>query len=1034
MKSLTRFSVNYPITILMVVLAVLLLGYISFTRLGMDLFPDITNPRIFIELEAGELPPEEIEQKFIEGIESQAVRQKNVLNVSSVSQVGSARVTVEYAWDTDMDNAFLDLQKALSSYEQNSDIDDLSITQYDPNASPVVLLAFSHPDITDMDELRKTAESYLRNEIIRLQGIADVTLLGEEEQEVVVKTDPYLLKAYGVTISTLSSRINNYNSNISGGSIEEMGQEYIIKGVGEFVSLDDIGNIIVTYTDNTESTETATGSGSASVRTPVFLNDLADISFRNKEPENIVRLNGQRCMGLAVYKEMKYNTVQAVEEFMTALDVIRNALPGYELTIIQNQGDFITNAINEVKETALFGILLAVVILFLFLRRIGVTFVISAAIPISIVATFNLMYFNGLTLNIMTLGGLALGAGMLVDNAIVVMENIYRNLESGLNLKEAAIEGTAQVGGAITASTLTTIVVFLPIVYLQGAAGELFKEQAWTVAFSLMSSLVVAILIIPMLASRLMGAKTSKAVAAKATGFVWYGNFLRALIRVRWVVIGIAAAAVFGAFQLVPYIGSEFIPRTNMNEYTIELNLPQGTELERTADTAENIEKSLRAVFGDALETVFSISGPSGDIIGDSGSIFEDENTATIKIVLKKDHGIPSATVLSSISGIIGKIPDIEARFIQDQAALEFTLGTEDAPIVVEILGEDLDVLQNLTDQAKARLESLDALYNVETSFEEGRPEINVVIDRVRAGLNNVSISELTSQLTNHLDGAEAGQLEDEGELKDITVELPRVPVKDLENLTLDIGSQEIRLYDVANITVTKSAKEIYRNNQTRVGKITASLAEGVPLDKAVQSIEENLGDITFPRNYRYMLSGEEQQRRESFNTLKFALILSLVLVYMVLASQFESLAHPFTIILSIPLAVVGAVIIFFVLGKTFNIMAYIGIIMLVGIAVNDSIILVDAINQLKREGYGKTDAIVEAGRRRIRPIIMTSLTTIMALLPLTVGLGEGAALRSPMALAVIGGLVTSTILTLVVIPCIYSVLDVLHPEEQPES
>lgn len=1022
MKNITRFSVEYPITVTMAVLAVLLLGYISFTRLGMDLFPDVNNPRIFIELKAGELPPEEIERKFIEGIESQSVRQKDVVNVQSVSRVGSAQVTVEYAWKSDMNDAFLNLQKALATYKQNSEIDELTITQYDPNASPVVLLAFSHPDITDMDELRKTAESYLRNELIRLEGIADVRLLGQEEKEVVIETNPYLLEAYNVTAANLASRINEYNRNVSGGSIQEMGRRYIIKGVGEFTSLDDIRSIVVSFTT------TANLDGS-SVRTPVFLRELAEVRFRNREPDNIVRLNGRRCMGIAVYKEMKYNTVQAVEQFMSALDTIRKALPGYELTVISNQGKFISDAVGEVKQTAIIGIMLAVIILFVFLRRIGTTLVISAAIPISIVATFNLMYFNGLTLNIMTLGGLALGAGMLVDNAIVVMENIFRNIESGLSLREAAIEGTAQVGGAITSSTLTTIVVFLPIVYIQGSAGELFKDQAWTVAFSLVSSLAVALFVIPMLSSKLLGGgkKTVRPQAINKTGYRWYASMLRGLLGVRWLVILASIALVAGTVMLLPHIGSEFIPRTDMNEFTLELTLPEGTELERTAGTVSSLETGLRELFSENLETVFSVAGPSGDILGSSGSVIEDENTATVKIILAKKHGISTDAVLAGVSSILAEIPEVEARFIQEQAAFELTLGAEDAPIVVEIRGDDLDVLQDLSTQTYDLLSALDILYNVETNIEEGRPQIDVVIDRVRAGIYNIGIDAVASQLGNRLTGTSAGQLDEKGELKNIIIELPKVSVSQIEDIPIQSGANVVRLYEVANIEVSNAPKEVYRNNQTRVARVSASIAPGVPLDKAVARIESSLAAIAFPTDYKYVLTGEEQRRREAFGSLRFALILSLILVYMVLASQFESLVHPFTIILSIPLAMVGAVLLFFVLGKTFNIMAFIGIIMLAGIAVNDSIILVDAINQLKRSGLARTDAIIEAGLRRIRPIIMTSLTTIMALLPLTVGFGEGAALRSPMALAVIGGLVTSTILTLVVIPCVYSVLDALH-------
>ena len=1010
---------------MMLVLAVILLGYISFSKLGIDLFPDLNNPRIFVELKVGERPPEEIEQQFVESIESLAIRQKKVIQVASVTRVGSAQITVEYSWNADMDEAFLDLQKTLTTFSQNSEIDELIITQHDPNAAPVMLLGLSHPQIEDMDELRRIAENYLRNELIRLEGIAEVQLLGQEEKEVVIETNDYLMEAYNLTPSIIAARIRNYNRNASGGSIVEMGRKYIIKGVGEFQSIDEIGNVIVSYTQPQTLAGTAQ-PGQSIERVPVYLKNVAKLAFKNKDPENIVRIDQQRCMGLAIYKETKFNTVKAVNDLLEALADLRNALPGYELTVIQNQGEFITTAIDEVKQTALIGIILAVIVLYIFLRRIGVTAIISVAIPISVIATFNLMFFKGLSLNIMTLGGLALGAGMLVDNAIVVMENIFRNLESGLSLKEASIQGTAQVGGAIIASTITTIIVFLPIVYLHGSAGELFKDQAWTVAFSLVASLFVAILVIPMLSTRLLKSSPDR-LQHRSIKFNRYGSFLSNILDKKWLVISSGVLLVVISILLIPVVGSEFVPRTDLNEFSVELKLPEGTELRRTEQAVDNIEIITREILGNDLHTIYSKIGPATELTGDESSIFEDENTATIKVILNPDHKIPSQEFISRLSSALADIPELETQFVQEQTALQTTLGTESAPIVVEVTGEALEVLQNLTEQVKQQLLSMNELFNFETSFDEGRPEVDIVLDRVKAGIYNVSIDNISSQLQDHLMGREAGQWESDGELQDITIRLPDIGISQLEDLTINSGDQKIRLDELANIRISTAPREINRKNQARIGKVTAHLRSNRPFDHVVREIESKVDRIDFPPDYQYQVTGEEQKRKDAFQNLKFALILSIILVYMVLASKFESLVHPFTILLTIPLAAVGAILIFFILGKSLNIMAYIGIIMLAGIAVNDSIILVDAIIQLKREGLSRREAIIEAGQRRIRPIIMTSMTTILALLPLTFGFGEGAALRSPMALAVIGGLITSTLLTLIMIPCVYSVLDQLR-------
>lgn len=1022
MKKITEFSVNHPITVLMFVLAVLLLGYISFQKLGIDLFPDLNNPRIFVELKSGERPPEEIEKQFVDGIESLAIRQKKVIQVSSVSRVGSAQITVEYTWDTDMDEAFLDLQKTLTPFSSNSDIDELTITQHDPNATPVMLVGLSHPEIGDMDELRQVAENYIRNELIRLEGIADVELSGQEEKEVVIETDAYLLEAYRLTPDDITNQIRSYNRNVSGGSIVEMGLQYVIKGVGVFQSLEDIENIIVaTQAPLTSTTETQEISQSEKV--PIYLKDVAKVSFRNKDPENVVRINRKRCIGLAIFKETKFNTVRAVNDLLEALEDIKKALPGYEFTIIQNQGEFIDKAIDEVKQTALIGILLAVVVLYLFLRRAGATVIISVAIPISIVATFNLMYFNGLTLNIMTLGGLALGAGMLVDNAIVVMENIFRNLESGLSLKESAVQGTAQVGGAITASTITTIVVFLPIVYLHGASGELFKDQAWTVAFSLLSSLIVAILVIPMLSTRFLK-KTPDLVRPRSIQFKGYASFLSSVLDKRgWIILG-AGVLVAAALLLIPVVGSEFIPKTDSDAFSVELKLPEGTDLIRTEQVVDNVESIVRAVLRDELQTVYSHVGPSTILGGDEETIFEDENHATLRVILQQDRRVDLNRIVAFLDAALADIPDLEVQFNREETALQSALGTDEAPIVVEIKGEALDVIERLTEQVQQKMMGMEDLFNVESSFEAGMPEIEVVIDRLRAGLHGIGVESISSQIQDQLMGKDGGQWDHEGEMKDITVRLPDMSLNALEELTLRSGNERIRLDEIAHISTVRAPKEILRRNQARIGKVTAHFRRGRPFDHVIRQIEREISEVDFPPDTQARVTGEEQKRQESFRSLTFALLLSVVLVYMVLASQFESLVHPFTILLTIPLAAVGAVLIFLVLGRSLNIMAYIGIIMLVGIAVNDSIILVDAINQLKREGLLRREAIIEAGQRRIRPIIMTSLTTILALLPLTFGFGEGAALRSPMALAVIGGLVTSTLLTLIVIPCVYFVLD----------
>lgn len=1023
MKKITQFSVNYPVTVSMIVVAIILLGYISFSRLGVDLLPELNAPRIFIEITAGEKPPEEIEKQYIEDIEAQSIRQKGVKQISSICVVGSAQITVEYEWGQDMDEAFLDLQKALTAYSQNSTIDDFTISQHNPNAKPVMIIGMMSNDRTDLDEMRRVSENYIRNEMIRLDGVADVIITGDEEKEVLIETNKYLLDAYGITADQIVQQIQNVNRNVSGGTIVEMGKKYIIKGVSVLESIDQLEEIVITYTQDNSSNPPTDNNQNNINKTPVYLSDVATVSFTNKKPDNIVRINGKRALGLSIYKETGFNTVKAADKLLETLENIKRALPGYNFVVIQNQGQFINLAINEVEETALLGALMAVFVLYIFLRRIKVTAIISFVIPVSVIATFNLMYFNGLSLNIMTLGGLALGAGMLVDNAIVVVENIFRNMETGMSVKDAAINGTAEVGGAIVASTLTTIVVFLPIVYLHGASGELFKDQAWTVAFSLLASLFVAILVIPMLFNFAYSKKT-KNTKTRSVSIGWYGKMLGAILKKRFIVITLAVALIAITIIILPQVGSEYLPKGTTGEFTVKLTLNEGTELNHTSETAVAIETLLAETFGDDIETIYSTIGKEEK--SSTESVFKNENTAELKIILSDKAIKHSEEIILATNELLKSISDAEISIIRDETALMSTLGTETAPLIVEVKGKNIDVINNITSEIKEKISALPSILVATTSIEDGAPEIDVVIDRYRAGINNISVSEITSQLTDILEGKKAGKYENKGEMNDITIKMPEVNKYEFDALKIVTPEGEIPLYEVADIVESRSPKQLIRRNQNRIGIVSADIDRTISFDKVINSVNKTISSMDYPPDYEINIIGEEEKRSEAMSNLGFALMLSIILVYMVMASQFESLIHPFTILLTIPLAGVGTIWAFYMLGKPLNIMAIIGVIMLAGIAVNDSIILVDAINRFRESGKSILDSIVSAGENRIRPIIMTSVTTILALLPLTIGFGESAALRSPMAIAVISGLITSTLLTLVVIPCVYYVFETI--------
>ena len=1025
MKKIINFAVSNPITILMAVLGIMLLGKISYDKLSVDLLPDLNNPKLYVDITAGERPPEEIEKLFVKRMESMAIRQRDVMTVSSVIKAGMAQMTVEYTWNKDMDEAFLDLQKAMNTIAQDEKLTKLEITQNNPNTDPIVLVGMSHDNITNMAELRKIADSYIRNELIRVEGVADVTLTGGEVSNLVIKTDPYKLAAYNLTIDAISKQIEEENQRLAGGRVVEMGEQYIVSGVNILKSEEDFGNIIVSY-KRTETAANGTANAAAHNASgedmaPIYLKELAEISFENERPENIVRINGRRCIGLSVYKEMQHNTVKTVEGVVKRFAEIEKALPGYKFEVVSNQGTFINSAIGEVKDSAILGVLLAVIVLYLFLRRLKVTLVISLAMPISIIATFNLMFFGDLTLNIMTLGGLALGAGMLVDNAIVVIESIFRNQEKGLSVKEAVVQGASEVGGAVTASTLTTIVVFLPIVYLHGASGELFKDQAWTVTFSLVSSLFVAILVIPTLYERMFRKnkdKDKKAIQTDSSVRIkGYSNLLRTILKRRWAVVGASLLLVVGTYCLLPFIGAEFMPKADNNSFSVEIKLQEGTRLERTASTAEAIENLIYSITQDSLCTVYSHIGPG---YSSGSNIFSGDNTATLKVILSPESRYAPEELMEELITNTSDIEGLELSFMQDRNSLGSLMGSEDAPIVIEVKGEELDEIADITAKATEIATSVPGLFNVSNSIENGAPEMVITVNRALAGMNNLNVTTIVTQIQEQLSGKNAGQMDYKGEMRDIMIKVPEIPLSQLNDIVITHNNKQFRLAELADIRRDVAPKEIFRRNQSRIAKVTANLEEGYTLSQVSEELRTALAAIELPANYNINITGEEEKREESMGGLIFALVLSIVLVYMVMASQFESLLHPFTILLTIPLALVGAILLFFITGTTINIMGVIGIIMLSGIAVNSSIILVDRINQLKESGMVLTEAIVEAAQQRIRPILMTSITTILSLLPMAIAFGDGASLRAPMAIAVIGGLVTSTLLSLVVIPCVY--------------
>lgn len=1037
-----EFSTRYPVTIAMATFAVVLLGWISLDGLGTDLLPNVQTPVITVDLRVPGKSPQEMEERYTRRLERDISTVSGVDRVYSITRSGQTVVVAEFTWDTDMNFALLDVQKRTGAYATDDEIESLDVTQEDPQALPVARIAVTSPDYTDLDELLGAIETLVKPRLEALDGVASAEIEGDVEKEIRVILDPYLLEAFGLTDTAVVQQIQQANQDVSGGRLEEGDQSYQVKGLGRLTDITEVENLIVGERAGSvdDAAANATGGTAAgaggtgteatvedTLRVPVYVKDVGRVVLEVAERETIVRLNGVECLGLAIYKEADASTVSVVRTVLDDMEQLALDLPNVQFTVVENQARFIESAVNEVEEAALVGAVLAVGVLLLFLRSFVATMVIGLAIPISILATFTLMYFQDLTLNIMTLGGLALGAGMLVDNAIVVIENIYRRLELGADPPEAAAKGASEVGVAILASTLTTVAVFLPIVYVQGLVGELFKEQAWTVTFSLMSSLVVAMTIVPMLSSRLL---RRKATDGKPKQRPVFRAVLTAALDHKVVVFVLIAVVAGVTYQMAMSIEAEFIPREDQGLFSVDVALPEGTRLEMTDRVAARIGDMILEIGGDEVETVYARSGldPARvtNVADPSGP-----NRTNLSVALTTGARRSIGRMVESIDAELAQIPDLEVKYELQETALQGVLGAQAAPLQLEIIGDDLDTLRRLTREIAGLLEELPAVYNVRTSFQGGQPEIDLNLRADVVAAFGLTPQTLIADLERRLSGEVAGELSKDQRSRDIRVGFEEVSLRELRSLRIDAGDAILTLGDIADPRIVEGPREILREDQRRIGRISGYLVEGAVLSEAISQVEGLVSQVTLPVGYSIEIGGEERERAESFASLGFALVLSVILVYMVMASLFESILHPFTVMFTVPFAGVGVVVAFWALGEPLSIMAYIGIIMLGGIAVNGAIILVDHVNQL-RANMPIREAIVQGAQDRMRPILMTSATTILALFPMALGLGEGSQMRAPMAIAVIGGLVTSTVLTLIIIPVVYEVVERLR--RKPEA
>ncbi|BCV24053.1 efflux RND transporter permease subunit [Gelria sp. Kuro-4] len=1021
--NLAQFSTRRPVAVTMVILVLIVLGTVSLTRISIDLLPKMTLPIAAVMATYPGAGPEEIEELVAKPLESVLATVSNVDSIQSISSADAATIIVQFNWGTDMDFATLDMREkidlALSRLPDG--VDRPMVVKFDPSMMPITILSVSSEG-RNLASLKTLLEDKVAPRLERIDGVAYATVMGGPQEEVRVLVDSRRLAGYGFSLAQLVQALKAENLNMPGGTIDQGTREFILRTAGEFKSLDELRNLVLMSPQ---------GVG-------VRLGDLADVEEVEDQKEYTL-LNGRPSIGIMIQKEAGANTVKVADQVHREMDRLSRELSGIKYSYVFDQAKFIQRSIGNLTSNAVSGAVLAIIILYLFLRNVRSTLVIALSIPISIIATFTLVYFNGLTLNMMSLGGLALGVGMLVDNSIVVLENIYRHREEGESRLLAAQNGAGEVAMAITASTLTTIAVFLPIVFIQGLTAQIFRELALTVTFSLLASLLVALTVVPMLASKILVINgNSGTTPGRPSVFYrashWVGRRLAALndryrALLAWALdhrrgalLGAAAAFILSLLA-VPLVGAEFFPATDAGRLSVSVKLPSGTTLEETDKVAERVGQIVAAY--PEVETVFVSAGRSLQGGSMSGS---DSNTASLNIELKpkSERRRSDREIADAIRRQVAKIPGAEIR-VSVSDVMSMGGGGVSQAITLSIRGDDLNVLRGLAAKAEALVAEVPGTREVQTSFSEGRPEVQVRLNRAKAASLGLSAAQVAQTVSTAVQGQVATEYRVGGKEKDIRVQLAEESANSLAALrSLLISTPTgltVPLADVADIVIARGPVTIDREDQARVVTVSCDVF-GRPLGGVSQDIRRQLAGLKLPPGYTITFGGQNKEMADAFAGLSLALGLAVILVYMVMAAQFESLLHPLTIMFSMPLALIGVVLALLITRKAVSVPAFIGVIVLAGIVVNNAIVLVDYINALRARGLGMREAILTAGPVRLRPILMTTLTTVLGLIPLALGLGEGGEMQAPLAITVIGGLSMSTLLTLVVVPLVYTLFE----------
>ena len=1002
------FSIRRPVTVTMLFVAIAVFGGVSYGRLALNLLPEISYPTLTIRTHYEGAAPAEVENLITETVENAVSVASNVILVSSVSKPEVSDVILEFSWRTNMDFAALDVREKLDALQLPLDAGKPILLRYDPSTDPIMRISVSGS--SDLSGIRYLCEEFVKSDLESIDGVAAVRVSGGFEEEIHVELDEQKLASLGVSIQEVTTRLGQENINLTAGTLQEGESKYLVRTLNEFQDVEEINEVVVAQKNGV----------------PIRLGDLGSVYSGYKERKVITRINGEESVEIAVFKAADANTVTAAARVRTRLEELDQEYSGKRVPlyfqVVFDQSRFIEHSIDEVLNTAMIGGILAIIVLFLFLRSVKSTLIIALSIPLSIVATFFLMYGVDISLNIMSLSGLALGIGMLVDNSIVVLEAIYRYQAQGYSPREAADLGASEVGHAVVASTLTTVCVFAPIVFVEGIAGQLFSDQALTVTFSLVASLVVAIMLIPMLASlgQSDGDNTQLKTPKKVREFFLvrpYSWFLAYALRQRLVFLGVALALFAAALSLLTGLGAELIPEISQGEFFVDLQLPPGTPVEQTSRRVEEVEAVIRQEEG--VERYYTIVG-SGNQTGAS-AVEEREHIAQILVALGPGmlHEKETA-VLEGLRERFRDLPAVDYKFSRP------ALFSFKRPIEVIVQGYNLRALKTYADRIRERLALIPGLRDLKASTDGGNPEVQIHFDRQKLASYGLTINQAAGLLRNKVQGDIATELNEPDRKIDIRVrvmEEDRRSLFDLKNLVLDVpNGSSIHLSTVADITLEEGPTEIRRMGPQRVALISANIVER-DLQSVVREIDLALQEFDFPPDMFAYVGGQSEERAVAFKSMQFAILLAVFLVYLVMASQFESLAQPFIIMFAIPFALIGVALALYLTGLVLSVVVLIGGVILAGIVVNNSIVLVDFTNKLRARGKNKFQAIQEACAVRLRPILMTTSTSVLGLIPMAVSLGEGSELRVPLAVTVIGGLITSTLLTLALVPVLYTLM-----------